>query len=266
MNRSIIKSNPNVRDIYPEVETHIVPELFNELIKYKKKPLSYNLNDYKIQYKPQYYHYLKNCLINNKRHLETCECMQCMFNSIYTTLFNNFIDKVCKERVNTRTEILIQMNQIENITYDLVLDECKEHQIVCIDEYEEIRELLEMFDKKYELTDPRAVALISNVLSAKLELIRLEKESRFIGMIEKRVDKDGNVNLILNPVSIAKRDFINVLNITIEKLDKIFEGIKIQDMNYEVKDLRHLFLSKNIINTEELNTELIETNHIDYDA
>jgi hypothetical protein len=258
MNRSIVKSNPNIRDIYPEIETHIVPELFEELVKYKKKPLSYNLNDYKIQYKPQYYHYIKNCLINNKRHLETCECMQGMFDSIYTTLFNNFIDKVCEERVNTRTEILIQMNQIESITYDLVLDECKEHQIVCIDEYEEIKELLEMFDTKYDLKDPRAVALISNVLSAKLELIRLEKESTFNGIIEKKTDKDGNVNLVLNPVTIAKKDFINVLNTTIEKLDKIFEGIKIQNASFEAKDLRHLFLSEQIIDTE-----LIETNHID---
>jgi hypothetical protein len=185
------------------------------------------------------YNLLRLSIINNKRHLEVCNCQKDNYNKIY-----NHLKQQLNEQINQNTSELVKIDrakQLPNITYDELFKMIKDVNIVCPYEFDIIKKTLTIFITGYDLTVPKVYSIVEGVVDNHLTVYRLQKESNYEGIVIK--DERG---IFINPVEEAKRRYLESRTKAIEILDRMIEGSKNVNVNLSVnsKDIKDLY--KNI--------------------
>jgi hypothetical protein len=96
----------------------------------------------------------------------------------------------------------------------------------CPHELSQIQKTIVMFEKMYDLGDPRAYMIVTTILQHQLTVYRLERYSQRYNPLYERYDKEGNAVLTMNPAEKAKLEFSNAIVSGIKELNNIFEGQK----------------------------------------
>jgi hypothetical protein len=238
-----IESIPNIIDWYTENNDLVVPEIFIDLKKYivnleeKKKILNYNekkriISKYYKRNQTELLGYeknlLDNCIISNIAHLEYCDCMQFYYDYHFFEILNNVIKDIIFYKKDTKNKISMKLKTVEKMALKKTLIFCIENQVYCSDEFEKILQHIKMFSSKYPIEkDASALFIVNSVIDNLLSMIKYQKVINYEGIYYKNFDKYGNIHLKINPADESKRKYNESLVKSMEVLDKIFEGIKI---------------------------------------
>jgi len=100
--------------------------------------------------------------------------------------------------------------------------------IRCMLEQEEIKTVVELFSNKYDLNDPRVYMVVQSLINLKLSAIRMQKHANVNGISYEVFDAEGNRRIELSPVEEAKRKYDETVIKSVQILNNIIDGEKIQ--------------------------------------
>ena len=172
--------------------------------------------------------YFNFCLIKNKRHLETCDCLYNIYNKYRIIESNRLKRELLEGEIINNTDIKRAILNIENKIYYKLLKECIDNKYVCPYELEVIYDILNRFGNKYDFKDSNVFSIVRDVIINSLTVHRLSLDADVEGLVEKHYDKFNNKHLVLNPVIEERRRLGDSIISAIEKLNKIIEGTKIK--------------------------------------
>ena len=180
--------------------------------------------------------HLKLSIINNKRHLEVCNCQKDNYNKIY-----NHLQIQLNEQITQNTSELVKIDrfkQLPKITYEELFKLIKNEDVVCPYEFEIIKKTLTIFISGYDFSIPKVYSIVEGVIDNHLTVHRLQQESNYEGIVIK--DEKG---IYINPVEEAKRRYLESRTKAIEILDRMIEGSKVnlKLQSVEAKDIKTLY-------------------------
>lgn len=184
------------------------------------------------------YNLLRLSVINNKRHLEVCNCQ----NDNYKKIYKHLEDQLNKQITQKTSELvkIDRIKQLPQITYEELFKIIKDEDIICPHEFEVIKKTLTIFISGYDLSIPKVYSIVEGVVDNHLTVHRLQQESGYEGIVIK--DERG---VYINPVEEAKRRYLESRTKAIEILDKMIEGSKVNiRLSVEAKDIKTLYENK----------------------
>ena len=168
-----------------------------------------------------------SCLeVTTSQHRKYCDCQK--------QLYENFIEQEqnSEKKVIQRkqiTENTIIQHRLEDAKQRGVMKAntyCKENDVRCEVEKEEVISTLSLFTTKYSkyTDDPIFVETVKSVMNHLLTAHRIKKSLELSGLTQSYYDKDGNTKIEINPLLQAQREFDRVKVDALMQLDKKLHG------------------------------------------
>jgi len=181
--------------------------------------------------------YYAQCLeITTDEHYKTCNCQRDIYEK-YEKLFLDKEKEILKEKgesdeniINHRREIVIER------AHEAASKFCKQNNIRCSNEKDEIVSTLALFVSKYEssLDDPIFIEVVKSVLNHLLVVHRLKKVISDEGVITRWTDRNDNERISVSPLLEAQREFDKIKVDALMLLDKKLNGEKNINLNMNV--------------------------------
>lgn len=172
----------------------------------------------------------------NNEHLSYCRCQEDKINTLYNEYLKNEIKELKDQNLIKNDSVVeVRKKHALNKARQDIAKQCQENNIKCPIEQNEIYQTVALFNKKFDINDPRVYMIVKAVLSHQLSVYRMQLQSNDKGILQRVHDEEGNVTYIINPVEEAKRRLDDSIIIAIEKLNKIMNGEKHFNLNANVE-------------------------------
>ena len=188
---------------------------------------------------------LKQCLNKaiqpNVRHLKFCGCGNKYLDECKKIALQDSLQLYEKRNLQERdTDGLIlstyKDKALNEECWDVLVDFLKKHSILCPIEQKTIIEFLIQYGSKYNLGDADIWNIVEPLLNFKLTIDRYSLYSQNNDFIQENIDKYGNRTLSINPLEDLKLKYDRERVSSVEKLNKMVEGIKNVNVNFEIKN------------------------------
>lgn len=183
--------------------------------------------------------------ICNLEHLSVCHCQRERIEKEFNNIFNKELEELKKQDKLKNTALVDnRYDYAKDMAVKNISNECVRKRTLCPIEINKINQTLKYFNDKYDLKDPRVFIIVESLMNQMLTAHRMQLYSTSKGVVQHWYDKEGNKRYSINPVEEIKLKYNEAKIKSIEILDKIMEGSKINiQNNIRIKDINDVFES-----------------------